>query len=103
MTTPTIAEVAGKLSDAQWKIVLTGEPDTFRNFKHTAAVSGVPIEDVPDACRGLRAIGAMSFILNGWTDDGEIYGAGYGLTDGFGLMLRAYLQTLPATPAPQGE
>ncbi|NIJ37903.1 hypothetical protein FHR22_002606 [Sphingopyxis panaciterrae] len=54
------------------------------SFRHLAERTGLPRDEVIDACRTLKADGFADCYTGLWTDDGEPYGSGYGLS-------RAYL------------
>ena len=96
-TTPDLAALAGKLSQAQRRIVdesvAQSESDTpFLSFKHIAETSGVAADEVGPAVRDLAALGVMRFERGLMTDEGRPYGSGYCLTDGLGLALRNHLK-----------
>ena len=51
------------------------------SFAVIASKAGVEKAKVRRAVRGLARKGLVVFVRVSWTDDGELYGAGYGLTD----------------------
>lgn len=73
-----------KLSDLEMKIFKAwlGTDDDFDvlSFKCVSNRSGVDISKVRAAVRRLARKGVTRFVRVSWTDDGEIRGAGYGLT-----------------------
>lgn len=50
------------------------------SFSTIAGRSGVDQEKVRRAVRGLARKGLAKFYRVSWTDEGEVHGAGYGLT-----------------------
>lgn len=77
----------------------TGWKDCDRDFSvlsfaGVAKESGLDRSKVRRAVRGLARKGLVEFVQVSWTDDGEMHGAGYGLTDA-GVALRAALEPKP--------
>jgi len=58
----------------------TPEDFDIINFATVANRSGIDISKVRRAVRGLARKGLTKFYRVSWTDEGEVHGAGYGLT-----------------------
>lgn len=52
----------------------------FLHFGHLSARTGLPRDTVRETCRELRAAGLAAYETALWTEDGELYGSGYGAT-----------------------
>lgn len=64
------------------------------NFAGVAKRAALDRSKVRRAVRGLARKGLVEFVQVSWTDDGEMFGAGYGLTDA-GVKLRSALSPIP--------
>lgn len=58
----------------------TSEDFDVISFDTISRNSGVEISKVRRAVRGLARKGLTKFYRTSWTDEGELHGAGYGLT-----------------------
>ena len=59
------------------------------NFAHLAERLGLPRDVVQVACRSLRKQGIAECYRGLWTEDGDMYGSGYGLSPNARKALRA--------------
>lgn len=71
------------------------DPDfDILSFRSVAQRANMPQAKVRRAVRGLARKGLAKYCRSSWTDDGEPYGAGYGLTQAG----RAMLENMEKTP-----
>jgi hypothetical protein len=95
-----------KLMGAPWRQqrILAAMPlddDTpYLSFKGIASRSGVDLCHIRRDVRHLARKGLMKFAKGLWTDEGDMAGSGYAITEAGRTMIKLGLL---ASPAPKGE
>lgn len=89
----------------KWRAVMLSEAlddarpdDVAFHFRHFERATGLPRDEVRRRVRALARKGLLQYERGLWTDDGEMAGSGYSITEK-GLRVRAALEAMEKNDA----